>query len=145
MSEETNREETLQRQIKHLEFIQTTITRMGQNSFQMKNWTVVSLSALVALYVGSCEISYLLLSLYAVGIFWLLDGYYLCQERMFRNLYKAVVDDISNNKFDIVPFSMDTHERFCICEWLSACFSITISFMYIPILFVLALFIKFNI
>ena len=32
--------------IKHIEFIQDTITRMNVNSFQIKSWNVTILSAL---------------------------------------------------------------------------------------------------
>ena len=36
---------------KHLEFIQATISRMAQNSFQAKTWCITILSAIVAFYI----------------------------------------------------------------------------------------------
>ena len=40
--------------IKHLEFIQSTITRMNQNSFQIKGWMITLVSALLAHYARAC-------------------------------------------------------------------------------------------
>lgn len=37
--------------IKHLEFIQTNINRMNQNSLQMKGWAITIVSALLAIFV----------------------------------------------------------------------------------------------
>ena len=43
----------MENKIKHLEFIQSTITRMNQNSFQIKGWMITLVSALLALYASS--------------------------------------------------------------------------------------------
>ena len=40
-------------QIKHLEFIQNVITRMNTNSFQIKGWSIVIVSALMAIYAST--------------------------------------------------------------------------------------------
>ena len=40
-------------EIKHLEFIQNIINRMNANSFQIKNWTITILTALLALFGSS--------------------------------------------------------------------------------------------
>ncbi len=55
--------------IKHLEFIQATITRMNQNSFQIKGWMI---------------------TIVPVIVFWMLDAYYLQQERKVRGIYNDV-------------------------------------------------------
>ena len=39
--------------IKHLEFIQNVITRMNTNSFQIKGWSIVIASALLAIYAST--------------------------------------------------------------------------------------------
>ena len=43
--------------IKYLEFIQNIVTRMNQNSFMIKGWTVAIVSALLAVYADK-EIVY---------------------------------------------------------------------------------------
>ena len=35
----------MENKIKHLEFIQSTITRMNQNSFQIKGWMITFVSS----------------------------------------------------------------------------------------------------
>lgn len=76
--------------LKHLEFIQNVITRMNANSFQIKSWAVAIVSALLAIYASSKNISFVLVSLFPTVVFWCLDSYYLMQERRFRGLYNDV-------------------------------------------------------
>lgn len=38
---------------KHLEFLQSNISRMNQCSFQMKSWAITIVSALIAVYVAT--------------------------------------------------------------------------------------------
>ena len=76
--------------IEHLKFIQGTINRMASHSFQIKAWSMGGLSALIIFsprYDMECMFfSFLIL---IIG-FWILDSYYLKQERGFRNLYDGV-------------------------------------------------------
>ena len=119
--------------LKHLEFIQASITRQAQNSFQMKNWTIVVLAALIALYADKGGIMYLVVSLVAVLAFWGLDGYYLHQERKFRDLYDRVVSDLNDGTDKVVPLSMDLDSRQGFSRWICACFSRTIVCIYGPL------------
>ncbi len=77
-------------QLKHLEFIQDVITRMNTNSFQMKGWMVAIVSAILAIYADTGKHGFVLVALLPALIFWLLDAYYLWQERKFRGLYNDV-------------------------------------------------------
>ena len=91
--------------IKHLEFIQNVITRMNTNSFQIKGWTVIILSALLAIYASTKNDYFILTSIFPVLVFWFLDTYYLTQERKFRGLYNDVAG-ISDNPKKLKPFEM---------------------------------------
>ncbi len=91
--------------IKHLEFIQAVVTRMNTNSFQIKSWTITIVAALLAIYVSTKNEYFILVSLLPVTIFWLLDSYYLMQERKFRGLYNDVAG-ISDSPKAIKPFEM---------------------------------------
>ena len=77
--------------IKHLELIQEVITRMNQNSFQLKGWMITIVSALLALYAGSGNVLYIWAALVPTVLFWMLDAYYLQQERKFRGVYNEDV------------------------------------------------------
>jgi len=79
-----------QDKVKHLEFIQAVITRMNVNSFQIKGWCITIVSALLALYASTKNELFILISVAPIFIFWLLDSYYLMQERKFRGLYEDV-------------------------------------------------------
>lgn len=70
--------------------IEDIITRMADNSFKIKGWTITLVSALLAL--GSLKyISYfILIAFIPVILFALLDAYYLSNERKFRSLYDQV-------------------------------------------------------
>lgn len=113
--------------IKHLEMIQNIITRMNSNSFQVKEWVITIVSALIALYANSNNTSYIFVGLVPTVLFWYLDAYYLQQERKFRGLYNDVLSD----NYDILPFSMpiEKYEDCKHCIW-SAIFSRTIGWFY---------------
>jgi hypothetical protein len=82
---------------KHLEFIQANITRMAQNSFQIKEWAITIVAALLALFASSFDAKYggnavyLFVGIAPTVVFWFLDSYYLQQERKFRSIYDDVV------------------------------------------------------
>lgn len=99
------KDELTDHEIKHLEFIQGVINRMGSNSFQMKGWMITIVSALLALYASSSIKSYLLFAILPTALFWYLDTYYLQQERKFRGLYNDVAK-VSENPPEIKPFAM---------------------------------------
>ncbi|EMK6709789.1 hypothetical protein V9J54_003502 [Vibrio cholerae] len=89
--------------LKHLEFIQNVITRMNSNSFLIKGWTVTLISALFALAAKDANIQYVFVSYIVIPLFWLLDGFFISQERQYRCLYDEVCD---KNEVDI-DFSMN--------------------------------------
>lgn len=82
--------------IKHLEFIQANITRMNSCSFKMKGWAITIVTALLALYAAtinatsSGNVVFLLVAITPTVLFWVLDSYYLQQERKFRGIYNDV-------------------------------------------------------
>ena len=118
--------------IKHLEFIQNIITRMNSNSFTIKGWMVTIVSALLALYANSSNEIFIFIAIVPVFIFWVLDAYYLMQERIFRNLYNDVIHDRITPVFSMKP----KDNTVCYFEVL---WSKTIWPLYLPI--IVALFI----
>lgn len=76
--------------IEHLKMIQAVISRMAQNSFLIKGWTVTLIAALFALAAADSNPAMVVIALVPAVGFWLLDAYFLRQERLFRSLYDAV-------------------------------------------------------
>ena len=111
--------------LKHLEFIQGVINRIGQNSFLIKGWTVTLVAALFALAAKDSNQKFVLVAYFPVLLFWFLDGYYLYQERLFRKVYDHV------RLQQAVDYSMDTKgfdKGFT--DWASALFSKTLVLFY---------------
>ncbi|MBN1180339.1 MAG: hypothetical protein JXD18_14090 [Anaerolineae bacterium] len=108
---------------KHLEMIQEIINRMARNSFSVKEWSVILVSALFALAAGDSNPQFVYLAYFPAAAFWFLDGYYLWQERLYRKLY----DEVRKLGESSIDFSMDTSsvtdEK---APWLIATFSITL-------------------
>ena len=83
-----------QQYMQHLGFIQDVITRMNTNSFQIKEITILIITACLAIYASEKVSMMLLIPIFPTVVFWYLDSYYLLQERKFRAIY----DDVANIK-----------------------------------------------
>lgn len=110
---------------KHLEFAQGVINRMGQNSFLIKGWTVTLISALFALAAKDSNQKFIIIAYFPTIIFWLLDSYFLYQERLFRKVYNHICKQIEID-FSLATKNFDEG----ICEWASVAFSKTILLFY---------------
>ena len=114
--------------LKHLELIQGVVNRLATDSFRLKGWTVVLVSALIVLLVREGHMEIAPVALAPVIVFWGLDGYFLWQERLFRALYDNVRQlDTSEIDFsmNVAPFTT-TRAR----TWLGATFSRTLIGFY---------------
>jgi hypothetical protein len=89
--------------IKHLELVQAVVSRMAANSFWLKGWSVTLVAAIVALATKDASPRIALLAVVPVLIFWLLDAYFLRQERLYRKLY----DHVRLQRSEEVDFSLD--------------------------------------
>lgn len=84
--------------------IQAVVNRMSVNSFLLKGWSVVLISALFALAAGGSQALFVYLAYFPAIAFWMLDAYFLRQERLFRKLY----DRVRRLPETDVDFAMDT-------------------------------------
>jgi hypothetical protein len=82
----------MDRKLKHLDFAQGVINRMGHCSFLLKGWSVILVSGLFALAAKEANPLFVYLAYLPAIAFWILDGYYLYQERLYRLLYDKVRD-----------------------------------------------------
>jgi hypothetical protein len=86
----------------HLQMVQAVVSRMGQNAFAVKTWSVTVIAAVFAFAPSdpSARLG-LWMVLVPTAAFWWLDAYYLRQERLFRMLYAKIVAG------GVAPYSMD--------------------------------------
>ncbi len=118
---------------KHLEFIQAIVSRMASNLFFLRGWTITLIAALLALFIkgnGSNYVIYFLIIL--ILVFWILDGYFLSQERLFRDLYNHV----RKLKEEEIDFSMDISEykKYKKNTLIHMMFSSTLLVFYLPLI-----------
>lgn len=113
----------MDRKLKHLEFIQSVINRLSTNSFLLKGWSVVLVSALFALSANNSNVGFIMLAYIPAIVFWGLDGYYLSLERIYRLHYDRVRIKAPSE----IDFSMDTSDlNSGFSEWASATLSKTL-------------------
>ena len=77
--------------LKHLEFIQAAITRQAGNSSLIRGWALTLATALFGFSAHSPGSGIAAIALIPTVAFYVLDAYYLRQERLFRCLYTAVI------------------------------------------------------
>jgi hypothetical protein len=101
---------------KHLEMIQSVISRMGGNLFYLRGWSITLAAGLLALLSQKDHprIFPLIILAAATIIFWIYDGYFLAQERRYRDLYEKVRNlddkdvDFSMNASDFAQYKKNT-------------------------------------
>ena len=125
--------------VKHLEMIQAVINRLGRNSFFLKSWSLLTILPAVIVLITKQELQNpggVLGFLIPILGFWILDGYFLWQERLFRKVY----DEIRQQTDTDFKMDIDKHKDKPKCNWWSAIFSKTlVIFYHIEVLFVISL------
>jgi len=107
----------------HLEMIHGVVNRLSTNSFLLKGWTVILISALFALAAKDQSRLFIYLAYFPSIAFWSLDGYFLWQERLFRALY----DHVRNLNEEEIDYSMNvTNADVSDITWSSAFLSKTL-------------------
>ena len=110
----------MENKIKHLEMIECIIERMAKNSFQLKGWAVTLVSIVGALASKDADKRFIILAFIPIITFWLLDSYYIQQERRFKALYR----EVSEKREADVDFNLNTSKvNYTFEEACSICFS----------------------
>ncbi|MDX2407625.1 hypothetical protein NJO91_31420 [Streptomyces microflavus] len=119
--------------IKHLEFIQAVIARIGNNSFAIRGWAVTVTGALLVVSIQTENWRVAVVTLCMAMAFWVLDGSYVRRERMFRLLY----DDVAQGHSPQVPtFSMSVEGYAPSVNLAGVLFSGTILMVHLPLMFI---------
>jgi hypothetical protein len=135
-----------EKRLKHLEFIQNVITRMNTNSFLIKGWSVTLVSALFALAADKANLNFVLVAYVPIFMFWALDGYFLSQERQYRELYKKVAafSDTDPIDFNLNASGFNVGKQ----TWSRSTFSTTLNLFHgallsVAVLVTFGLFVRF--
>ena len=118
-----------ERIVKHLEMTQSVIDRMGRNSFQLKGWSMTIIVAATVLIARTDLPSPFFVFVFLIPIlgFWGLDGYFLCQEKLFRGIYDDVRKQVDTN----FEMNLKAQKNKPNCRWQDAFWSITLRSFYL--------------
>ncbi len=117
----------MEAKISHLQLIQEIVSRLASNSFLVKGWSVTLIAALFALAAKDANKSYILAAYFPAIAFWILDTFFLSQEKRFRKLY----DYVRTLKPDEIDFSLNTEAfKSRNNNWFIVFFSKTILFFH---------------
>lgn len=86
----------------------------------------------------------ILIAFIPIFFFWILDGYFLKQERLYRSLYNWVIENRLNSAEKI--FDMNVQLRFDegICSTIKALISRTLLIFYLSMIIVVLIYIEFS-
>jgi len=94
---------------KEIDLIQNCISRMSQNSFLIKGWTLAIVTVVLALMEKNIDPIYLCLVLFIPLIaFWYLDAFFLQTEKMYRKMYEWVLEVRPKNDFSLL-YDLNPH------------------------------------
>lgn len=120
---------------KHIDIVQSTISRMAQNSFAIKGWTITILVGLFVFLQNDKFRNNIFIYLIPIIFFWLLDSYYLWQERLFRKLYNDIIVNVTEES----DLSMNVTQYKNTVKFYSSLFSVTEIVIYLPLLLIVLL------
>lgn len=114
--------------VEHLKIIQSVVDRLGRNSLWTKTWSLTLIVAAMLLIIiddvqNTDSVPILILPILG---FWILDGYFLWQERLFRKVYNEVRVQ-SDTDFEMNQLK---HRHEPKCSWVSAIISRTLIIFY---------------
>lgn len=140
-------------QIKSLEFLQNIISRMANNSSNLKNIAIAIVAAIIG-YYGNINNTNSVISnkpfVVIILILWILDSYYLKQERIFKYIYNYVKDhdndcfNYNPTRNEIKEIIIKTNEKKLINDTnIISCFiSFTEILYYVPLIICILYFVK---
>lgn len=126
---------------KEIDLIQACITRMANNSFLLKGWSITIIAVVLALAdkAGNPALLSAILLIPLLS-FWYLDAFFLRTEKMYRKMYEWIIvnrpNKIKEHLYDLNPhrFSNEVDSNWKVM-W-----SVTLRYFYgIPFLITLAI------
>lgn len=115
--------------IKHLYMLQEIINRMASNSFKLKGWAVTLVAGIFALSSRDSDLIFFLVIYIPIIVFWILDSFYLQQERKFRIIY----DVIRKNKDTDFSMKWDNSWKTQKTNWFNCLVSFSEIMFYLPL------------
>lgn len=125
---------------KSIDLLQSCITRMAQNSFMVKGWTITLTGIILALVPKTFDVRLLCIICFVLIIcLWILDAFYLQKERLFRRKYELLIKNPESDDlyFDLDIRSLKKNDKEY--NFFAIMFSLSVWPIYIPLLAATAL------
>jgi hypothetical protein len=110
--------------VKEIDLIQSVINRMAHTSFLIKGWAISVMGFIFALQSNK---DIMFVAVIPIFLFWILDTYFLQQERLYRKLYTWVIENRMTD--DTHMYSLNA-TRFEKSSYKDVMFSITLGPFY---------------
>jgi hypothetical protein len=112
--------------LKEIDVLQDIIKRMATTSFLIKGWAVTLVVGTLVLKGGVYQVW---IAFIPLGVFWLLDSYFLHQERMYRKLYDWVIANRLQTDEYLLDMNARRFEKQVPSKFRTA-FSLTVGWLY---------------
>lgn len=134
----TVEEKAVEPKIRYLEMIQNVISRMASNSFLLKGWAVTIVVGLLAFAnLKDMDSKFIIIALVPTIFFWILDSFFLQQERMYIKLYEHAT---TLNRLEEINFSLSAEKyQKEVDNLFKVMFSKTLGWFYGPIILVIVI------
>ncbi len=98
---------------KEIDLIQGCIFRMAQNSFMIKGWAFMIVTAFFALTIESVDLFILCaIGIFILLVFWILDAFFLKMEKLYRFKYEWVIEERPKRNrdffYNLNPYQSET-------------------------------------
>lgn len=93
--------------LKHLDYVQSVVSRMAHSSTQAKSWLLPVVTATFGYALTQQSETVAMLGIAAILLFGYMDASYLRQERAYRRLYNAVVAGKRVPELSLDPHDID--------------------------------------
>lgn len=120
--------------IRYIELVQSIISRLANNSFLLKGWTITLIAAIFSLSDKIMK-NFTFTIYFFILIFWILDSYYLYQERLYRDLYNKVIE-IRDEYSPLFSLKIDKKRNEKIISFFKSFFSFTEVSFYLLLLLI---------
>lgn len=124
-------------QLEALKIVQNIITRLANTSFILKGWTVTVVVVSMLLSKNGVIVKWI--AFIPIVSFWILDAYYLHQERLFRALSRWIAGDSAKSFeemfcFDLRPFKKEHKYWRALLSLTEALFYLTVAALALAII-----------
>ncbi len=120
---------------KSIDLLQACITRMAQNSFIVKGWTITLTGIILALAPETFDIRLLCIICSMLIIsFLILDTFYLQKERIFRYKYKQLIKNPDKKEFFFILDTKSVPKSEKKLKFFYTMFSLSVWPIYVPLL-----------